>query len=831
MRAVLAKPQVKDFLKTLAKGKKKGQEQRKEHDVNAHAVTAEGEPSKKPWEEDIPESSSPSYSPPTSFSYSSDSSSFSNPRRRSVIADDYNIFKRGVCHKMMTWQVPAYTGSSGSSTADVPAEAYDPGYEMENMPIESMDTAVSGTACGNRESELVTETKSKKDAKEKIYANKAFDSGAKADNVCRGNLDLATVLPFQMSKGELGMAKLSETLSESAKRKRKVAFSSANDVEGEDLSSASLSLENSARSVEKSCNMFSRKGEELISSVISIAKENVVVACKATAKKKRKQKRRGRNSIARSKRSTKSTVAKVRDLNNVPLESIEAAVSEGAFENKDSDVAELKKIKNSEEEKNHASEVFAETTADAGAEADKTCREIVYLATAQRIQTDEGELAMEKSSKTLHGSSLKKRKVAFCSANDMEGRDLSSAILNLEFSARSMEKSCSWLCEDKDEVISSVVSVAKQKGVVAKKAIAKRKGMHKRTGRLILASSERSSKPTAQVDIEMSAYAGKQPKDFFDDKQLAGGLKKTKSIMLKERQVAADAAAGKTAEPVSDFISTIRTRGASQKLNANKGVQTKSILKDDKSFAKLQDLSSKTNLNINPNMKSALLHPVAVGVANLHGNVPVISRPQKQGGKHLDEAKSSKRLETMDSKTSTFVSDPLKENCSAQSYDGLSSLASVQKITKSSKRLETLELKENCSGQSRDGIGLSSMASAQKRMKQMLPPPLPSPLMSVSRQLVSKAFGLKTSKSGRLLVPPLAHWRGQSVVRDMDGGIIAIEDGSNSVPAETGCFNFKPPIEARAKKLQEWLSETASKCLSKKLTARRKGNQSKLGPK
>ncbi|MCO5594209.1 hypothetical protein L7F22_048234 [Adiantum nelumboides] len=86
MSAVLAKPQVKDFLKTLAKGKEKGQEQRKEHDVNAHAVTAEGEPSKKPWEEDIPELSSPSYSPLTSFSYSSDSSSSSNPRRHTVEA-------------------------------------------------------------------------------------------------------------------------------------------------------------------------------------------------------------------------------------------------------------------------------------------------------------------------------------------------------------------------------------------------------------------------------------------------------------------------------------------------------------------------------------------------------------------------------------------------------------------------------------------------------------------------------------------------------------------------------------------------------------------------
>ncbi|MCO5575189.1 hypothetical protein L7F22_028986 [Adiantum nelumboides] len=82
MSAVLALPQVKNLLKTLAKGKEKGLDQGKEHDVNAHAVTEEGEKSKKPWDEDIPELSSPSYSPPTSFSYSSDLSSSSNPRRR-----------------------------------------------------------------------------------------------------------------------------------------------------------------------------------------------------------------------------------------------------------------------------------------------------------------------------------------------------------------------------------------------------------------------------------------------------------------------------------------------------------------------------------------------------------------------------------------------------------------------------------------------------------------------------------------------------------------------------------------------------------------------------
>ncbi|MCO5594668.1 hypothetical protein L7F22_048701 [Adiantum nelumboides] len=93
MSAVLALPQVKDFLKTLAKGKEKGQDQGKEHDVNAHAVTDEGKPSKKPWDEDIPKLSSPSYSPPTSFSYSSDSSSSSNSRRRTNTPSSNMNFK------------------------------------------------------------------------------------------------------------------------------------------------------------------------------------------------------------------------------------------------------------------------------------------------------------------------------------------------------------------------------------------------------------------------------------------------------------------------------------------------------------------------------------------------------------------------------------------------------------------------------------------------------------------------------------------------------------------------------------------------------------------
>ena len=35
-----------------------------------------------------------------------------------------------------------------------------------------------------------------------------------------------------------------------------------------------------------------------------------------------------------------------------------------------------------------------------------------------------------------------------------------------------------------------------------------------------------------------------------------------------------------------------------------------------------------------------------------------------------------------------------------------------------------------------------------------------------------------------------------------------------------GRFNFKPPLEARARKLQKWLSVTASKCFMQKLNSR-----------
>lgn len=96
-----------------------------------------------------------------------------------------------------------------------------------------------------------------------------------------------------------------------------------------------------------------------------------------------------------------------------------------------------------------------------------------------------------------------------------------------------------------------------------------------------------------------------------------------------------------------------------------------------------------------------------------------------------------------------------------------------------------------------------------------LPPPLPAPRVPVSQHVLTTAFGLKTSRSGRVLVPPLAHWRNQTLVHDMDGGIIAILNGSqDAMNHDTGYFTFKPPVEAGARKLQEELCAAATACLT-----------------
>jgi hypothetical protein len=96
---------------------------------------------------------------------------------------------------------------------------------------------------------------------------------------------------------------------------------------------------------------------------------------------------------------------------------------------------------------------------------------------------------------------------------------------------------------------------------------------------------------------------------------------------------------------------------------------------------------------------------------------------------------------------------------------------------------------------------------SQKRHS-MLPPPLPAPRVP-DKSKVPEAFGLKTSRSGRILVPPLAYWRSQSIGYDKDGGIIAIFDGFKGTAADTGCFTFKAPQEEQARRIQKKLCGAA----------------------
>ncbi|MCO5569512.1 hypothetical protein L7F22_023225 [Adiantum nelumboides] len=111
-----------------------------------------------------------------------------------------------------------------------------------------------------------------------------------------------------------------------------------------------------------------------------------------------------------------------------------------------------------------------------------------------------------------------------------------------------------------------------------------------------------------------------------------------------------------------------------------------------------------------------------------------------------------------------------------------------------------------------------SRSARQCSKRPVILPPLPCPRVPITKELISTAFGLKTSRSGRLLVPPLAHWCGQSLLRDKDGGIIAISDGSKDKSHDgTGSFKFKPPAGERLQRLQKRLCEAATdRRLSKK---------------
>ncbi|KAI5078224.1 hypothetical protein GOP47_0005895 [Adiantum capillus-veneris] len=139
---------------------------------------------------------------------------------------------------------------------------------------------------------------------------------------------------------------------------------------------------------------------------------------------------------------------------------------------------------------------------------------------------------------------------------------------------------------------------------------------------------------------------------------------------------------------------------------------------------------------------------------------------------------------------------------------------SLHMVTQASDVMETLVSKtcpinhKKVKESSKEG-SISTRSSRQCSKRQSIPP-LPCPRVPIAKELISTAFGLKTSRSGRLLVPPLAHWCGQSLLRDKDGGIIAISDGSKDVNNDGAeSFKFKPPAEKSLKKLQKQLREAA----------------------
>ncbi|CAM6096744.1 unnamed protein product [Calypogeia fissa] len=91
----------------------------------------------------------------------------------------------------------------------------------------------------------------------------------------------------------------------------------------------------------------------------------------------------------------------------------------------------------------------------------------------------------------------------------------------------------------------------------------------------------------------------------------------------------------------------------------------------------------------------------------------------------------------------------------------------------------------------------------------IVPPPLPAPRVADESKVI-KAYGLKKSRFGRIIVPPLAVWCNQSIIYDTDGSIIAISDASSpQAESQTGCFNYTVPSDTGARKLQIKLLKAA----------------------
>eukprot|EP00897_Mesotaenium_endlicherianum_P010862 jgi/Mesen1/9804/ME000007S09863 len=72
------------------------------------------------------------------------------------------------------------------------------------------------------------------------------------------------------------------------------------------------------------------------------------------------------------------------------------------------------------------------------------------------------------------------------------------------------------------------------------------------------------------------------------------------------------------------------------------------------------------------------------------------------------------------------------------------------------------------------------------------PPPQKTPMATVKEEQLACAYGLKMSRKGRPIVPVLAYWRNQSLLRDKDGGIIGIIEGSpEGTAVGSGMFSFR----------------------------------------
>ncbi|XP_057861189.2 kinetochore-associated protein KNL-2 homolog [Cryptomeria japonica] len=162
----------------------------------------------------------------------------------------------------------------------------------------------------------------------------------------------------------------------------------------------------------------------------------------------------------------------------------------------------------------------------------------------------------------------------------------------------------------------------------------------------------------------------------------------------------------------------------------------------------------------------------------------------------------------------TLKCNDIKATCSTTSYKGPST---IEHCTASE---NCTEIGENCTKTNGNGQGsiqtpktrieINMQTKTKKRQSLNNIPLTPPHRVHRTPEEVSKAFGLKTSRSGRLLVPPLAHWCNQTIAYDMDGGIIAILDASSQRDKHYGNSIFMPPEQKDAILIRKKLCNAAN---------------------